>query len=55
MRDLPSLTKYQKTGSTDDLSRRLAFLMKEVDKTFFELESRYKEEQRKQRKEREAE
>ena len=54
LRDLPSINKYQKTGSTDDLSRRLAFLMKEVDKTFFELESRYKEEQRRQRKEREA-
>lgn len=55
LRDLPSLNKYQKTGSTEDLSRRLIFLMKEVDKTFFELESRYKEEKRIDKKKKESE
>ena len=34
--DLPSLTKYQKTGSTDDLSRRLAFLMKSRQNFFLD-------------------
>ena len=55
LRDLPSINSYQKTRSTEDLSRRMAFLIKELDKTFFELESRYKEEKRIDKKKKESE
>jgi len=62
LRDLPSLNKYQKSSSKEDqksaspeeLTRRIAFLIKELDKTFFELERRYKEEQKQSRKESES-
>ena len=54
LKDLPSINRYQKNASTEDLSIRLSFLIKELDKTFLELESRYKEDKRKARKERES-
>jgi hypothetical protein len=51
---LSSINKYQKNASNEDLTRRMSFLIKELDKTFLELESRYKEEKTKVRKERKS-
>jgi len=51
---LSSINKYQKNASNEDLTIRISFLMKELDKTFLELESRYKEEKTRTRKERES-
>jgi hypothetical protein len=51
---LSSINKYQKNASNEDLTLRMSFLIKELDKTFLDLESRYKEEKRKVRKERES-
>jgi len=53
-KDLSSINKYQKNASNEDLTIRISFLMKELDKTFLELESRYKEEKTRTRKERES-
>ena len=50
-KDLSSINKYQKNASNEDLTLRMSFLIKELDKTFLDLESRYKEEKRKVRKE----